>query len=121
MSKGGTILTVTENGYGKRTEVDEYRITSRGGQGVISIKVSQRNGAVVAAQQVFQNNEIMLITNRGTAVRTTLNEISVVGRNTQGVRLINLTNGEKLVGMERIEDLPNETNPQDTTPQDTTP
>lgn len=102
---GGAILTATENGYGKRTEIEEYRTTGRGGQGVISIQVSERNGAVVSACQVFDGDEVMLISGGGTAVRTTVNEISVVGRNTQGVRLINLSEGEKLVGVEPIKEL----------------
>lgn len=101
----GDILTATENGYGKRTPVDDYRLTGRGGQGVISIQVSQRNGDVVGALQVVPSDQVMLITNRGTLVRTRVEEISVVGRNTQGVRLINLNEGEKLSGLQRIEEV----------------
>jgi len=102
---GGAIITATENGFGKRTAIEEYSRIGRGGQGVISIQVNERNGQVVRATQVFDGDEAMLITNRGTLVRTRVNEISVIGRNTQGVKLINLTNGEKLVGMQRIEEL----------------
>ncbi len=98
----GAILTATEHGFGKRTEIDEYRQTSRGGQGVISIQVTDRNGPVVGAIQVNENDEVMLITDQGTLVRTRVSEISKVGRNTQGVKLINLTNGEKLIGIQRI-------------------
>ncbi|MEO8401109.1 MAG: DNA gyrase subunit A [Gammaproteobacteria bacterium] len=98
----GDILTATENGYGKRTAIDEYRSTGRGGQGVISIQVTERNGQVIAATQVKQADEAMLISNKGTLVRVPVAEISLVGRNTQGVRLINLTNDEMLVGLERI-------------------
>jgi DNA gyrase subunit A len=98
----GAILTATEKGYGKRTAIDEYRTTGRGGQGVISIIVNERNGKVVGATQVNPADEVMLISNRGTLVRVPVAEISQVGRNTQGVRLINLANEESLVGLERI-------------------
>ncbi|MCX7090269.1 MAG: DNA gyrase subunit A [Legionellales bacterium] len=101
----GTILTATEMGYGKRTSIDEYRITGRGGQGVISIQVSERNGAVVRAVQVNDEDEAMLITDQGTLVRFKVSELSIIGRNTQGVRLINVTPGERVVGMQRIEDI----------------
>lgn len=100
----GAILTATENGYGKRTAIDEYRITGRGGQGVISIQVSDRNGNVVGATQVKPGEEVMLITNGGTLIRTRVDEISLVGRNTQGVRLINLNDDEKLIEIQTIMD-----------------
>jgi DNA gyrase subunit A len=110
----GAILTATEFGYGKRTNLEEYRVQGRGGQGIISIQTSARNGQVVGAVQVCDEDQIMLITNGGTLVRTPVKHVSLVGRNTQGVRLINLSNEEKLVGLERviededqdIEDLP---------------
>jgi DNA gyrase subunit A len=98
----GSVLTATENGYGKRTLVADYPVHGRGGQGVISIQSSERNGEVVGAVLVQDEDEIMLISNGGTLVRTRVQEISVLGRNTQGVRLISLHNGEKLVGVERI-------------------
>ncbi len=98
----GTVLTATENGYGKRTPVDDYPVHGRGGQGVISIQTTERNGAVVGAELVKDEHEIMLITDGGTLVRTRVAEISTLGRNTQGVKLINLTASEKLVGIERI-------------------
>ncbi len=98
----GDILTATENGYGKRTAIDEYRSTGRGGQGVISIQVSERNGQVIGAIQITASDEVMLISNKGTLVRVPVSEISLVGRNTQGVRLINLVNDELLVGLEPI-------------------
>ncbi len=98
----GDILTATENGYGKRTSIEEYRSTGRGGQGVISIQVSERNGNVIGAIQVTSSDEVMLISNKGTLVRVPVSEISLVGRNTQGVRLINLVNDELLVGLEPI-------------------
>lgn len=101
----GTILTATENGYGKRTDIDEYRISGRGGQGVISIQVTERNGKVVRAVQVDEGDEAMLITDKGTLVRFKVSELSIIGRNTQGVRLINVSSGELVVGMQRIEDL----------------
>ena len=98
----GTVLTATENGYGKRTPVSDYPVHGRGGQGVISIQGSERNGDVVGAVLVRDEDEIMLISNGGTLVRTRVNEISSMGRNTQGVRLINLHSEEKLVGVERV-------------------
>lgn len=105
LKPGGKILTATQNGYGKRTEVEEFAAHGRGGQGVIAIQTSDRNGEVVGAVQVFDNDELMLISNGGTLVRIRINEISVVGRNTQGVRLINLSEEEKLVGIQRIEEV----------------
>jgi DNA gyrase subunit A len=96
------ILTATENGYGKRTTIEEYRKTGRGGQGVISIQITERNGKAIGAVQVHADDEVMLISNKGTLVRVPVNEISLVGRNTQGVRLINLTKEELLCGLERI-------------------
>lgn len=101
----GTILTATELGYGKRTEIGEYRITGRGGQGVISIQVNERNGKVVRAMQVVETDEAMLITDQGTLVRFKVSELSIIGRNTQGVRLINVTPGEHVVGMQGIEEI----------------
>ncbi|HHO69192.1 MAG TPA: DNA gyrase subunit A, partial [Gammaproteobacteria bacterium] len=98
----GDVLTATENGYGKRTPVDDYPVHGRGGQGVISIRVTDRNGEVVGAELVHEEDEIMLISSGGTLVRTRVNEVSRMGRSTQGVKLINLQNGEKLVGIERI-------------------
>lgn len=101
----GSILTATENGYGKRTKIAEYRTIGRGGQGVISIQVSERNGKVIGAAQITDDHEIMLISNKGTLVRTRAKEVSIVGRNTQGVRLIKLSAGEKLISLEPIEEI----------------
>jgi len=101
----GTIMTATEFGYGKRTEIGEYRVTGRGGQGVISIQVTERNGSVVRALQVAETDEVMLITDQGTLVRFKVSELSIIGRNTQGVRLINVTSGERVVGLQRIEEI----------------
>ena len=103
----GMVLTATENGYGKRTDINEYPAKGRGGQGVISIQTSERNGNVIGAVLVNEDDEIMLISNGGTLVRTRVNEISVVGRNTQGVRLINLGQNERLQSIDRICDLEN--------------
>lgn len=108
VSRTGDILTATENGYGKRTALDEYRVSGRGGQGVISIQVNERNGKVVSAVQVNQEDEVMLISNKGTLVRVPAAEISVIGRNTQGVRLIQLGEGEVLVSLERIANIKGE-------------
>ncbi len=98
-SKDTLILTATENGFGKCTQVDDYSTINRGGQGVISIKTSDRNGKVIAAVAVTPEHEVVLITNKGTLVRTRVSEISVVGRNTQGVKLINVGKGELVVGI----------------------
>jgi DNA gyrase subunit A len=99
----GFILTASENGYGKLTALEEFPRHGRGGQGVIAQQTSERNGALVAALQVAAGQEIMLISSSGTLVRTPVEEISVVGRNTQGVRLIRLDGGERLTGVERVE------------------
>ncbi|AMN12005.1 DNA gyrase subunit A [Alteromonas macleodii] len=101
----GPILTATENGFGKRTPLEDYPAKSRATQGVVSIKVSERNGKVVGAVQVDETNEIMLISDQGTLVRTRVGEVSVVGRNTQGVRLIRTVEGEHVVGLQRIEEV----------------
>jgi DNA gyrase subunit A len=108
VEEGGSILTATENGYGKRTKVNDYPLKGRGGQGVISIVTNERNGKIVGAVQVQNDDEIMMITNNGTLVRVAVAEIGEMGRNTQGVRLIRLTNGEKLVEIEKIEALSGE-------------
>jgi DNA gyrase subunit A len=104
----GHILTATENGYGKRTAVDDYPRHGRGGQGVISIQTTARNGEVTGAELVSEDDEIMMITSRGTLVRTRVDEVSIMGRNTQGVKLITLGEGEKLTGIERIESIQDE-------------
>ena len=98
---GTMILTASAHGYGKRSQVEDFPLQG-GGQGVIAMQTSERNGDVVGAVQVGESDEIMLISNQGTLVRTRAEEISVLGRNTQGVRLINLRDGEQLVGLERI-------------------
>ena len=98
----GALLTASERGYGKRTAIDEFPLRGRGGQGVIAMRTSGRNGDLIGAAQVFDGDEIMLISDQGTLVRTPANDVSLSGRNTQGVRLIRLTGGAKLVGVERI-------------------
>ena len=113
VNPGGTILTATELGYGKRTDIEEYRITGRGGQGVISIQVNERNGKVVRAVQVSDTDEAMLITDQGTLVRFKVSELSIIGRNTQGVRLINVAAGEHVVGMQRIDEIQDDPNTHD--------
>ena len=100
---GGRVLIATENGYGKRTALQEFPVQGRGGQGVIAIQASGRNGPVVGAVQVAEDDEVMLISSGGTLVRTGSSEISIMGRNTQGVRLIRLDEDDRLVGLERIE------------------
>ena len=101
--RDGLILTATENGYGKRTGVDDFPVQVRGGQGVIAIQTSARNGKTVGAVQVSEDDEIMLISSNGTLVRTAVDDISVQGRNTQGVRLIRVGEEQRLVGLARIE------------------
>jgi DNA gyrase subunit A len=101
----GPILTITENGFGKRTDLAEYPAKSRATKGVVSIKVSERNGKVVGAVQVEDLDEIMLITDSGTLVRTRVNEVSVIGRNTQGVRLIRTADDEHVVALQRIDEI----------------
>jgi len=102
LSEGTTVLTATRNGFGKRTLLSEYPSHKRGGQGVISIQVSERNGKVVSACVVEDVDQAMLITSGGTLIRTRVKEISTVGRNTQGVRLIEPDEGEHLAGMEKV-------------------
>ncbi|RUO35030.1 DNA topoisomerase (ATP-hydrolyzing) subunit A [Aliidiomarina soli] len=100
----GAVLTVTENGFGKRTMLSEYPAKSRATMGVVSIKVSERNGAVVGALEVVPGEQMMIISNRGTLVRTRVDEVSLVGRNTQGVTLIRTASDEFVVGLQRIAD-----------------
>jgi len=99
----GDILTATANGYGKRTPVDDYPVKGRGGKGVIAIQTTERNGELVGALQVEEADEVVLISSAGTLVRTPVTGISVVGRNTQGVRLIRLDEGDTLVGLDVLQ------------------
>ncbi|MDE2049784.1 MAG: DNA gyrase subunit A [Gammaproteobacteria bacterium] len=118
----GCVLTASASGYGKRTPVADFPVHGRGGQGVIAMQTSDRNGTTVAALQVLPGQEIMLISSTGTLVRTGVDEVSELGRNTQGVRLIRLSEGERLVGIERIESLEGEpaeeTGPDESTPDE---
>ncbi|MGR8979600.1 MAG: DNA gyrase subunit A [Gammaproteobacteria bacterium] len=116
----GTVLNITENGFGKRTRLEEFPRHNRGGQGVIAIQTSARNGPVVGAVLVNDHDEIMLITDAGTLVRTPVDGISIVGRNTQGVTIIRLDKKEKVIGVDRIEGLiGEEDNEQETVSDDT--
>ena len=101
--RDGLILTATENGYGKRTPIDDFPVQGRGGQGVIAIQTTDRNGKTVGALQVADDDEVMLISSNGTLVRTGVDDISIMGRNTQGVRLIRVGKDQRLVGLARIE------------------
>jgi DNA gyrase subunit A len=98
-NKDNEILTVSENGYGKRSKVEDFRKTKRGAKGVIAMQLSERNGKLISANQVSEEDQVILISNKGTLVRTKVSEISVIGRNTQGVRVIKLKASEKLNGM----------------------
>jgi len=104
LSHGQTLFTLTENGYGKRTSVDEYPIQKRGGKGVITIKTSERNGKVVALLLVEEDDNVMLMTDAGKLIRIPVNGVSVISRNTQGVKLIDIEEGEEVVGAARIEE-----------------
>jgi DNA gyrase subunit A len=102
----GPIMTATENGYGKLTPIEEHPVQGRGGQGVICIQTSERNGRLVGALQVSPEDEVMLITSTGTMIRTPVSDISTMSRNTQGVRLIRLDETDRLVGVSRVEAMP---------------
>ena len=105
----GTILTVTEHGYGKRTELDEYRVQTRGGIGIINIQTSERNGAVVGVTQATEVEEIMLITQQGKTIRTAARDIRTIGRTTQGVKLIDIESDDRVVSMARIDEQDDDT------------
>jgi DNA gyrase subunit A len=102
MRFGQTLFAVTENGFGKRTSIDEYPIHKRGGKGVITIKTSQRNGMVVSILEVHDDEDIMLVTDRGKIIRMPVNNISVISRNTQGVKLIGMESGERVMSAARL-------------------
>ncbi|MFN7917597.1 MAG: DNA gyrase subunit A [Vicinamibacterales bacterium] len=107
---GGTILTVTEHGYGKRTDVDEYRVTSRGGVGIINIDTSERNGLVVAVQYVEASDDVLLVTQQGMIIRTPANDIRLTGRAAQGVRVINIDDDDRVVGLAKLNERATESN-----------
>jgi DNA gyrase subunit A len=102
VKREATLLTVTANGYGKRTALADYRITNRGGKGIITIQCSERNGPVVAAREVVDGEELMLMTSKGQVIRVSAQDISVIGRNTQGVRLMNLEPGDRIADVARV-------------------
>jgi len=102
LSLGFDILTVAEGGYGKRTQMDEYRLQSRGGKGIITMKTTEKTGRVVGVQQVTEDDQLMLISNKGKIIRMRIKDIRVIGRNTQGVRLIELEEGERVVSLARL-------------------
>jgi DNA gyrase subunit A len=97
-----TILTVTENGFGKRSSLEDYRSQSRGGKGIITIKTTEKNGRVVGIVQVSEDDEILLITRDGKILRTRAKDISVQGRNTQGVRLLETEGSDKVVSLAKV-------------------
>lgn len=99
---GYGVLTVCENGYGKRTDIDEYRLTRRGGKGVINIKITQRNGRVMALKAVRHDDELMIITAKGIMLRTDLADVREIGRATQGVRMIRPDEGDRVVAVAKI-------------------
>ncbi|MFQ5499004.1 MAG: DNA gyrase subunit A [Candidatus Zixiibacteriota bacterium] len=102
IKRQGSVLVVTENGYGKRTSIDDYRVTNRGGKGIINVKTSERNGKVVAIKEVLDQDELILITKHGIANRQGVKDIKVIGRNTQGVRLISLKGGDLVTDVARV-------------------
>jgi DNA gyrase subunit A len=102
LTDGGTLMTVTENGYGKRTSIDQYPVQNRGGKGVITIKTTERNGMVIAVLLVTDDDDLMLMTDRGKIIRMPVKDISVIGRNTQGVRLIAMEPGERVASAARL-------------------
>ena len=104
LSYGQTLITVTENGYGKRTAIDEYPVQKRGGKGVITIKTNARNGRVVNILLVDEDDDLMLVTNSGKLIRMAIEGISVIGRNTQGVKLIEISSEERVIGAARLEE-----------------
>jgi DNA gyrase subunit A len=99
---GGTLLTVSEHGYGKRTELDEYRVQSRGGLGIINIHTSDRNGRVVGMANVRDDDELMIISQQGKVLRMVMRDIRTIGRATQGVRLIEIEEGDRVVSIARL-------------------
>jgi DNA gyrase subunit A len=99
---GKTILTVTENGFGKRSPLDDYREQNRGGQGIITIKTTERNGAVVGVLQVADADEVMVVSNAGKILRIRVSQIPTIGRNTQGVRIMDCEEGERVVSVARL-------------------
>jgi DNA gyrase subunit A len=102
LTQGFDVLTVADGGYGKRTAMDEYRLQSRGGKGIITMKTTDKTGRVIGVQQVTEDDQLMLVTNAGKIIRLRIKDIRVIGRNTQGVRLIDLEEGERVVSLARV-------------------
>jgi DNA gyrase subunit A len=102
IKRDASLLVVTENGFGKRTPISDYRVTNRGEKGVINVKTNERNGKVVALKEVLEDDELMLITEKGMIIRQPIKTIKEIGRNTQGVRLISLDEGDKVVAVARV-------------------
>jgi DNA gyrase subunit A len=102
LNRGASILTVSEKGYGKRTEMEEYRLQSRGGKGIITMKATEKTGRIVGGQQVTDDDQLMLVTNNGKIIRLRMRDIRIIGRNTQGVRLIDVEEGERVVSLARL-------------------
>lgn len=102
VEEGGTLLAVSENGYGKRSAMDEYRRTHRGGKGIITMKTTDKTGRVIGVRMVTDADQIMLVTSGGKVIRMQVNEIRVIGRNTQGVRLIDMESGERVAAVARL-------------------
>jgi DNA gyrase subunit A len=119
---GATLLAVSENGYGKRTEMDEYRLTRRGGKGIITMKTTEKTGRVIGVRMVTDDDQIMLVTSGGKVIRIRVKEIRIIGRNTQGVRLIDLEEGERVASVARLAEREDEAEPkEDATPVDPAP
>jgi DNA gyrase subunit A len=102
LTRGFDVLTVAEGGFGKRTDMDEYRLQSRGGKGIITMKTTDKTGRVIGVQQVTEDDQLMLVTTNGKIIRLRIKDIRVIGRNTQGVCLINLEEGERVVSLARL-------------------
>jgi len=115
-----TLLTITENGYGKRTQIPDYRLINRGGKGVKNIICSERNGSVVAVRQVDETNDVLFISQNGIAIRTPVKDISTIGRNTQGVRLMKIEQKDKVVAAAKIIKEEEEEQLAEETPEDAT-
>jgi DNA gyrase subunit A len=121
VEQGAALLAVSENGFGKRTEMDEYRLTRRGGKGIITMKTTDKTGRVIGVRMVTDDDQIMLVTSGGKVIRLRVNEIRVIGRNTQGVRLIELEEGERVASVARLAEREDEIEPKDETPPPATP
>ena len=112
LNRGASILTVSEKGYGKRTEMEEYRLQSRGGKGIITMKATEKTGRIVGGQQVTDDDQLMLVTNNGKIIRLRMRDIRIIGRNTQGVRLIDVDEGERVVSLARLAEKEEEEEPE---------